>query len=239
MEPKKPTEGTLAGPTNLGNPAGPTNPAVGNPAGRRSCIARSVDNRHLERRATTKPTAPAQPAKGPARAHRTEAARAVLALHQEPTEPNQAPPDPHQAPPAPHRAPTEPNAAPTDPGRGLAARPQGPPVPNGTEAAPGERRTAPEAARSQSLPPPKRTSAAHRQIQFAASRELEAPNLAPSRPTESRRHSERSRSPRGPGPRPGRFALRGRKAARLRRGLRAQNSPGQTSGVKTLARRRP
>ena len=178
MEPKKPTEGTLAGPTNLGNPADPTNPAVGNPAGRRSCIARSVDNQHLERRATTKPTAPAQPAKGPARAHRTEAV-------------------------------------------------------------PGERQIAPEVARSQNPPAPKRTSAAHRQIQFAASRGREAPNLTPSRPTELRRHSERSRSPRGPGPRPGRFALRGRKAARLRRGRRAQSSPGQTSGVKTLARRRP
>lgn len=231
MEPKKPMEGT---------PAGLTNPAAGNPAGRRSCIARWVDNRNFEQR-TTKPTAPAQPVKDPARVCRTEAARARLALHRAPTAPNQALPDPHQAPTAQNQAPTglsqapaEPNVTPTDRHRGLAARSL--PVPDGTEAAPGGRRIAPETARSQSPLVPKQTSAARRQIRIAVSqaRKRDVPSLAPSRPTASRRHSGRNRCLRGLGPRPGRFALRGRKAVRLRQSPRTR-----TSGAKTLARHRP
>ncbi len=243
MEPKKPMEGTPAGLTNLtaGNPAGLTNPAAGNPAGRRSCIARSVDNRNFEQRTTTKPTAPAQPVKDPARVRRTEAARARLALHRAPTAPNQAlpdlrqePTDPHQAPTGLSQAPTEPNVTPTDRHRGLAARSL--PVPDGTEAAPGGRRIAPKTARSQSPLAPKQTSAARRQIRIAVSqaRKRDVPSLAPSRPTASRRHSGRNRCLRGLGPRPGRFALRGRKAVRLRQSPRTR-----TSGAKTLARHRP
>lgn len=235
MEPKKPMEGTPAGLTHLtaGNPAGLTNPAAGNPAGRRSCIARWVDNRNFEQR-TTKPTAPAQPVKDPARVRRTEAARARLALHRAPTAPNQALPDPHQAPTAQNQAPAEPNVTPTDRHRGLAARSL--PVPDGTEAAPGGRRIAPETARSQSPLAPKQTSAARRQIRIAVSqaRKRDVPSLAPSRPTASRRHPGRNRCLRGLGPRPGRFALRGRKAVRLRQSPRTR-----TSGAKTLARRRP
>ena len=243
MEPKKPMEGTLVGLTNpaAGNPAGLTNPAAGNPAGRRSCIARSVDNRNFEQRTTTKPTAPAQPVKDPARVRRTEAARARLALHRAPTAPNQAlpdlrqePTDPHQAPTGLSQAPTEPNVTPTDRHRGLAARSL--PVPDGTEAAPGGRRIAPKTARSQSPLAPKQTSAARRQIRIAVSqaRKRDVPSLAPSRPTASRRHSGRNRCLRGLGPRPGRFALRGRKAVRLRQSPRTR-----TSGAKTLARHRP
>ena len=245
-----PAAGNPVGLTNLtaGNPAGLTNPAAGNPAGRRSCIARSVDNRNFEQRTTTKPTAPAQPVKDPARVRRTEAARARLALHRAPTAPNQAlpdlrqePTDPHQAPTAQSQAPTglsqaptEPNVTPTDRHRGLAARSL--PVLDGTEAAPGGRRIAPKTARSQSPLAPKQTSAARRQIRIAVSqaRKRDVPSLAPSRPTASRRHSGRNRCLRGLGPRPGRFALRGRKAVRLRQSPRTR-----TSGAKTLVRHRP
>ena len=223
MEPKKQTEGTPTGLTRPGTSAGSTNPAAGNPAGRRNCIVRSVDNRRFEQRATKRPTAPAPPAKGSARMRRTEAAQARLALNLASTEPDQEQPDPR---------------------RGLAVRSRNPPVPNGTAAAPGGTRIGPKTARSQSPLAPKRT-AARRQIRIAVNqaRMRKAPNLTPSKPTASRRRLERGRCLRGSGSRPGRFALRGRKAG-LRQSPQtqhpqAQSPPSQTSGARTLARRRP